>query len=89
MSSSLLNTEALREAAAQSNTMISLCKRYLGELQDELRARFYADEPIQTLVRMRSEKLDILLRFLWSRYDWGDDIALIAVGGYGLSLIHI
>ena len=88
MSSSLLNTEALREAAAQSNTMISLCKRYLGELQDELRARFYADEPIQTLVRMRSEKLDILLRFLWSRYDWGDDIALIAVGGYGRGELH-
>ena len=88
MSSSLLNTEALREAAAQSSNMISLCKRYLGELQDELRTRFYADEPIQKLVRMRSKKLDILLQFLWSRYDWGDDIALIAVGGYGRGELH-
>ena len=88
MSSSLLNTDALRDAAAQSENMITLCKRYLSELQDELRRRFYADEPIQTLVKMRSEKLDILLRFLWSRYDWGDDIALIAVGGYGRGELH-
>ena len=88
MSSTLLNAEALQDATAQSDNLIATYKQYLGELQDELRERFDADEAVYTLVKLRSEKIDILLRNLWSQYQWGDDISLIAVGGYGRGELH-
>ncbi|WP_027873605.1 [protein-PII] uridylyltransferase [Spongiibacter marinus] len=88
MSSTLLNAEALQDATAQSDNLIATYKQYLSELQDELRERFDADEAVHTLVKLRSEKIDILLRNLWSQYQWGDDISLIAVGGYGRGELH-
>lgn len=87
-SSAILSREGLQQAVADSSNLIKTYKEYLSELRDELSERFYADEPIQNLVSLRSDRLDILMRSIWSNYDWGDDITLVAVGGYGRGELH-
>ena len=50
-----------------------------------LKERFVADEAIEDLVRDRARLVDIALRAAWVRHagKFADDLALVAVGGYG------
>jgi [protein-PII] uridylyltransferase len=58
-----------------------------GEL---LRERFGADEDVAQLVRDRALLVDLALRAAWARHagDFADDLALLAVGGYGRGELH-
>ena len=62
----------------------------LREGQSDLRARFHAEEPVETLVHARARLLDVVLREVWrSRMGGHDsDWALVAVGGYGRGELH-
>ena len=55
-----------------------------------LKERFEAEEAIEDLVRDRARLVDITLRAAWVQYagKFADDLALIAVGGYGRGELH-
>ena len=55
-----------------------------------LKERFEAEEAIEDLVRDRARLVDITLRAAWVRHagKYADDLALIAVGGYGRGELH-
>jgi [protein-PII] uridylyltransferase len=55
-----------------------------------LKERFVADESIEDLVRDRARLVDIALRAAWIRHagKFADDLALVAVGGYGRGELH-
>jgi [protein-PII] uridylyltransferase len=55
-----------------------------------LKDRFVADEAIEDLVRDRARLVDITLRAAWVCHAgrFADDLALIAVGGYGRGELH-
>ena len=55
-----------------------------------LQERFAADEAIEDLVRDRARLVDIALRAAWVRHagKFADDLALVAVGGYGRGELH-
>ena len=62
----------------------------LKEGQTDLRARFLAEEPVETLVHARARLLDVVLREVWRTRVAGHDTdwALVAVGGYGRGELH-
>ncbi len=66
-------------------------RELLGEAHEQLKARFLADEPIETLVHARAALIDGVLQGLWrvhcdgSMHEW----ALVAVGGYGRGELHL
>ena len=55
-----------------------------------LKDRFVADEAIEDLVRDRARLVDVALRAAWVRHvgKFADDLALVAVGGYGRGELH-
>ncbi len=55
-----------------------------------LRRRYEDDEPVEALVRDRARMVDVILRRAWSLYagSRGNDVALVAVGGYGRGELH-
>ncbi len=57
---------------------------------DLLRERFQADEPVEALVRDRALLVDLTLRAAWVKHAgrFADDLALVAVGGYGRGELH-
>src|SRR5579862_1919180 len=62
----------------------------LREAHEELKTRFFADEPVEELVHARAALIDAVLRAAWQTHcaaacaEW----ALIAVGGYGRGELH-
>jgi [protein-PII] uridylyltransferase len=57
---------------------------------DLLRERFAAGEAVEDLVRDRARLVDVALRAAWARHAarHAEDLALIAVGGYGRGELH-
>jgi len=55
-----------------------------------LQDRFLADEAVEDLVLDRARLVDIALRAAWIRHagKFADDLALVAVGGYGRGELH-
>ncbi|HEX4241050.1 MAG TPA: [protein-PII] uridylyltransferase [Steroidobacteraceae bacterium] len=55
-----------------------------------LQERFGADEAVEDLVQDRARLVDITLRAAWARHAgrFADDLALVAVGGYGRGELH-
>jgi [protein-PII] uridylyltransferase len=65
-------------------------RRLLGEAHEELKARFLAEEPVETLVHARAALIDTVLRQAWFEHLGTGDRhgALVAVGGYGRGELH-
>ncbi|MGE5386053.1 MAG: nucleotidyltransferase domain-containing protein, partial [Betaproteobacteria bacterium] len=54
------------------------------KLQAEILRQHYArDGDAKKLLRQRCEQVDCVLTRLWQGLDFPDDLALVAVGGYG------
>jgi [protein-PII] uridylyltransferase len=68
----------------------STFKQVLDRGTELLRERFAADEHVEELVRDRARLVDIALHAAWLRHTgrYADDLALIAVGGYGRGELH-
>src|SRR5579864_6612088 len=77
--------ERLPQLLEQSQCDAACCQRALAQAQEELKARFLEQEPVEPLVRARAVFIDVLLRSLWrQRLDatLAGRLALVAVGGY-------
>ncbi|HUO20796.1 MAG TPA: [protein-PII] uridylyltransferase [Steroidobacteraceae bacterium] len=64
-------------------------RELLRQAHEELKERFFAEEPVEDLVHARAALIDAALRAAWARHcaahaDW----ALVAVGGYGRGELH-
>jgi [protein-PII] uridylyltransferase len=76
---------------AESQGAADSCRSLLKQAQEELHARFVAEEPVEGLVRSRARFTDVLLRTLWQQRLPGDlaaRLTLVAVGGYGRGELH-
>lgn len=73
-----------------SELTLSRCKIILAELQHWLEQRFHAGDNIMELVITRSQHMDQLLNGLWQKIglDQDEQLALVAVGGYGRGELH-
>ncbi|MFT5082950.1 MAG: [protein-PII] uridylyltransferase, partial [Lentisphaeria bacterium] len=71
-----------------NNPRITTFKDAIAGVSTHLSHRFYEDEDIRFLVRERSAFIDLILHYAWHGFKWDDDIALIAVGGYGRGELH-
>src|SRR5580700_11068347 len=61
----------------------------LREAHEELKVRFFAEEPVEELVHARAALIDAVLREAWRRFCGSfDSWALVAVGGYGRGELH-
>jgi [protein-PII] uridylyltransferase len=78
--------EALLEGQFSPIAFRQVLDRGTELLQD----RFAADEAVEDLVRDRARLVDITLRAAWVRRagKFADDLALVAVGGYGRGELH-
>ena len=65
-------------------------RQLLLQANDELKARFLAEEPVETLVHARAALVDTVLRQVWREQfaEAGAGWALVAVGGYGRAELH-
>jgi ankyrin repeat protein len=71
--------ETLRTNLAQSDDDIAVFKAAISGSDDYLNVLFEAGENIRSLVRKRSDFIDLVLHYAWQSLDWDDDISLIAV----------
>jgi [protein-PII] uridylyltransferase len=78
--------EALRHGEFSPIVFRQVLDRGTELLQD----RFAADEAVEDLVRDRARLVDIALRAAWVCHagKFADDLALVAVGGYGRGELH-
>ena len=61
----------------------------LNQAHEELKVRFFAEEPVEELVHARACLIDAVLREVWRRFCGGfERWALVAVGGYGRGELH-
>ena len=76
---------------AQAQGSPAAWRELLRQGHEELKARFLADEPVETLVHARAALVDLVLRESWRMHSippmssW----ALVAVGGYGRGELHL
>ena len=61
----------------------------LNQAHEELKVRFFAEEPVEELVHARAALIDAVLREAWRRFCGGfERWTLVAVGGYGRGELH-
>ncbi len=69
---------------------VSAFRAVIDTGDDDLKARFVANEPVEDLVRARARLIDLVLTRAWSLHLTGHThgLALLAVGGYGRGELH-
>ncbi|MCS6945996.1 MAG: nucleotidyltransferase domain-containing protein, partial [Steroidobacteraceae bacterium] len=80
----------IRTVDPRASDAASQYRALLAEAAADLKARFLADESVETLVRARALLVDELLKAVWAAYvcEQQERWALIAVGGYGRGELH-
>ena len=87
---SLFDAEAFDNTIVDSGSFLSLFKHALADGQATLNQRFRDGADIRTLIYGRAWMLDQLLQRAWAQFEWpsGDQVSLVAVGGYGRAELH-
>jgi [protein-PII] uridylyltransferase len=82
--------EAVPQALNDGQFSPLVFRQVLDRGAELLKDRFVADEAIEDLVRDRARLVDVALRAAWVRHagKFADDLALVAVGGYGRGELH-
>jgi [protein-PII] uridylyltransferase len=86
--------ETLPGALATAGHTAEAYRGAVREAQEELRTKFLAEEPVETLVHARARLIDVLLREVWREKLEAapgtamSRAALVAVGGYGRGELH-
>lgn len=80
---SVLDEAAVTAALSQSPIDVAGLKKALEVAQQAQNERFAAGEFVGELVTARTRNIDALLHRLWHHFDWPQQAALVAVGGYG------
>jgi [protein-PII] uridylyltransferase len=82
--------EAVPQALSDGQFSPIVFRQVLDRGSELLKDRFVADEAIEDLVRDRAQLVDVALRAAWVRHAgrFADDLALVAVGGYGRGELH-
>ncbi|HHL45413.1 MAG TPA: [protein-PII] uridylyltransferase, partial [Gammaproteobacteria bacterium] len=88
--SALINIDELDSQLAASKTPVPLLRSVLKQTQTTLDKQFTAGIPVEQLVHARAQVVDVVLQRIWRSYfaEHADDMALIAVGGYGRGELH-
>ncbi len=75
---------------SREQSVIAALKDTLKEAQSRMDQAFEDGTDIRLLIYGRAWVLDQVLRFAWQQFDWPDlnQIALVAVGGYGRGELH-
>ena len=86
----LFNETSFEEELIKHDNILSLFKNTLKNATDVLKQRFKAGRAATELVQARSNVVDTLLIKAWLQYfpENAEDIALLAVGGYGRGELH-
>ncbi|MFV0476378.1 MAG: [protein-PII] uridylyltransferase [Parahaliea sp.] len=85
--SDLLNLSTLKNQLTQGKP-IQACKQARQRAHDYLDSQFKAGALAGDLIRLRARFVDELLGVLWDAQPWPDNVALVAVGGYGRGELH-
>lgn len=82
--------ERLPAALAAEQFSSAAFRAAAREAQEELKAKFLAEEPVETLVHARSRLIDTVLREVWQQQlgTHAGQWSLVAVGGYGRGELH-
>ena len=67
---------------------VTVFRDALSAAQNHFASRFHEGEEVHTLVNEAARFADIILCYAWSRFEWDNNISLIAVGGYGRGELH-
>lgn len=67
---------------------VTVFRDALGAAQNHFSTRFHEGEEVHSLVNEAARFADLILCYAWSRFEWDDNISLIAVGGYGRGELH-
>jgi len=87
--SELLDPERFNAQLAQQKNPLPLFKQAISQAREVLDARFCAGADIRDIIHARAGFIDQLLTAAWARFDFNpDQIALLAVGGYGRGELH-
>jgi len=65
-------------------------KKQYQKIQSSIQQDFLKDpDSVEALVLRRSDAIDALLSDIWHSFKMGDELCLVAVGGYGRSELHL
>jgi len=80
----------LESRISNDRSPVSAARQLLRESYDADASAFRQGADVRALVRSRADTVDTVLRLIWNRYPFArsEDIALIAVGGYGRGELH-
>lgn len=83
--SELLDVQALEAEARQASNPIKALRKAIDHASEVLDNRYKQNLNIADIVKGRAWVIDEVLRIAWKFQPWpeGEDIALVAVGGYG------
>lgn len=71
-----------------SQSALSVFKNAISGVNTHFDRRFKEGEDIRILVSERATFIDLVLHYAWHQFNWGADVSLIAVGGYGRRELH-
>ncbi|MDH7943076.1 [protein-PII] uridylyltransferase [Pseudohongiella sp. SYSU M77423] len=86
----LWDPASIEERLANGEPAITVFKDALNNAQQELDRLYRAGAEISPLITGRARFMDQLIKRAWQQFDWQhpEDIALLAVGGYGRGELH-
>ena len=85
-----MDRSELESRISNDRSPVSAARQLLRESYDADADAFHEGADVRALVRSRADTVDTVLRLIWNRYPFArsEDIALIAVGGYGRGELH-